>query len=237
MKLSVIIPARNEEAFIGACLQSIRTASESFPGQVEIVVAINRCTDRTEEIALDHGAIIVRNDAKNLAMIRNTAARAATGDILVTIDADSAMSPNMLSEIYRYLSSGKYIGGGVKIEPERWSVGIVVTGLFVIVPLLLKDWVSAGLFWCFKEDFDSIGGFNEELVSLEDMDFASRLKAYGKSRGKRFKTIWRAHIVTSCRKFDMFGDWYLLRNRKLLRGLLNGKTQSAANSFYYDVER
>ena len=122
------------------------------------------------------------------------------------------------------------------IRPERWSLGILVTVLLLAVMLLWRR-VSGGLFWCLRKDFEAIGGFNENLVSLEDLDFAKRLKAYGKSNGKRFKTIKRAHIVTSCRKFDVFGDWYLLTNPRLVRRLLQGKSQEDANHFYYDVKR
>ena len=76
-----------------------------------------------------------------------------------------------------------------------------------------------------------------ELVSVEDLDFAKRLKAHGKKQGKRFKTITRAHIVTSCRKFDTFGDWYLVLNPGLCGGFFTGKSQKDADDFYYDVER
>ena len=96
IKFSIIIPARDEEKYIGKCLESIGEASKSYPNQVEVIVVINRCTDRTEEIARAHNAIIVRNDSKCLSKIRNAGARAARGEILITIDADSTMSPNML---------------------------------------------------------------------------------------------------------------------------------------------
>ncbi len=99
MRFSVVIPARDEAERIGACLDSIRVAAEVYPGEVETIVVLNRCTDGTEEIAHGRGARVVRDDRKNLAAIRNTGARAATGEILVTIDADSRMSANMLGEI------------------------------------------------------------------------------------------------------------------------------------------
>ena len=235
-RFSILIPARNEEKLLPRCLDSIKAAATPFPDQVEIIVALNRCTDRTEEIALKHGAKVVREDSRNLARIRNAAAKAATGEIIVTIDADSRMTGNMLVEIDRLLRTGKYIGGGVTIRPERWSLGIVVTVLLLAVLLLWRR-VSGGLFWCLRKDFEAIGGFNENLVSLEDLDFAKRLKAYGKSQGKRFTTITKAHIVTSCRKFDTFGDWYLLRNPRLVRRLFTGKSQEDADHFYYDVKR
>jgi glycosyltransferase involved in cell wall biosynthesis len=53
------------------------------------VVALNRCTDGTESICKSYNAVIVRENCKNLAKIRNAAARAATGDILVSIDFEA----------------------------------------------------------------------------------------------------------------------------------------------------
>ncbi len=233
---SVLIPARNEEQYLPGCLESIEAAAIPFPDRVEIIVALNRCTDHTEEIALKHGVKVVHDDSRNLARIRNAAAEAATGEIIITIDADSRMTANMLVEIDRLLQTGKYVGGGVTIRPERWSCGILLTVLLLAVLLLWRR-VSGGLFWCLRKDFEAIGGFNENLVSLEDLDFAKRLKAYGKSQGKRFTTIKKAHIITSCRKFDAFGDWYWLLNPRLVRRILRGQSQEDANHFYYDVRR
>jgi glycosyltransferase involved in cell wall biosynthesis len=235
-KFSIIVPARNEERFLPGCLASIAAASAPYPGEVEIIASINRCTDRTEEIARAAGAKIVHEDARNIARIRNAGAQAATGEILITIDADSRMSRGMLVTVDRLLATGKYIGGGVMIWPERWSVGILATG-FILLPIAAKHRVSGGLFWCFGEDFWAIGGFDERCVSVEDLDFANRLKAYGKQKGKRFKTIWKEHIVTSCRKFDQFGDWYLVLNPGFVRRIFSGRSQKDADHFYYDVQR
>lgn len=236
-RFSVIVPARNEEQFIDACLDSIDSAARPYPGQVERVVAINRCTDRTEEIARTRGAAIVHEDSRNLSKIRNAAAAHASGDIIVTIDADSTMSPNMLIEIEGALNSGRYIGGGVLVVPDRLSLGIVLTILVYAPWLAARYRVSAGLFWCFRKDFEAIGGFDETRISGEDIAFGLALKAYGKTGGKRFKTLWKAYIRTSCRKFDRFGDYYLLKNPRIVRDLVKGDSPESANSFHYDVER
>jgi glycosyltransferase involved in cell wall biosynthesis len=235
-KFSIIVPARNEEKFLPGCLAAIAAASAPYPGEVEIVASINRCTDRTEEFARAAGAKIVHEDARNIARIRNAGAQAATGEILITIDADSRMSRGMLVTVDRLLATGKYIGGGVMIYPERWSAGILATGL-ILLPIAAKHRVSGGLFWCRREDFLAIGGFDERCVSVEDLDFANRLKAYGKQKRKRFKTIWKEHIVTSCRKFDQFGDWYLVLNPGFVRRIFSGRSQKDADHFYYDVQR
>lgn len=55
MKFSVIVPARDEENHIGACLESVRAAADSCDGEAETVVVLNRCTNATEAIARTHG--------------------------------------------------------------------------------------------------------------------------------------------------------------------------------------
>ena len=156
--------------------------------------------------------------------------------MLVTIDADSMMSPGTLAAIDRELASGTTVGGGTDIRPDRQSAGIRVTLLLFRILLLIYP-ISAGLFWCRREDFEAIGGFNEDLPSGEDLDFARRLKAYGKRVRRPFSTLRGAHIVTSCRKLDMFGEWFVVRNPRLIWQILKGKSQRAADLFYYDVER
>jgi glycosyltransferase involved in cell wall biosynthesis len=237
VKFSVLVPAHNEEAYLGACLAAIETAARPYQGQVETIVALNRCTDRTEEIARTHGAAVVREDARNLAKIRNAAARAARGEILATIDADSTMSTNMLSEVERALAGGRTIGGGVPIIPDRLSLGIAATMLMLAPYALIRYRVTGGLFWCYRKDFEAIGGFDESKVCGEDLDFAVRLRAYGKAHGKPFKTLWRTSIHTSVRKFDALGDWHLVLRPGLIRTILRGKDQKAADAYYYDLER
>lgn len=151
----------------------------------------------------------------------------------MTIDADSVMSRNMLGEVMRTLSTRRYIGGGVRIYPERWSLGIACS-LMVVLPFVLWHRVSAGMFWCYKSDFDSIGGFDEKLVSVEDVDFGTRLKKHGRKRGLRYGTIRRAHITTSCRKFDQFGDWYFVRHPEVVWNIFR-RCQQTSDAFYYDA--
>jgi glycosyltransferase involved in cell wall biosynthesis len=174
MKYSIVIPAHNEEHRIGKCLDSIRHAEMPPDSELEVIVVLNRCTDGTERIARDFGATVVRDDTKNLAHIRNSGAAVATGDILVTIDADSWMSENMIIKVTRALESGKYIGGGVEIFPERCSVGIHAT-IALLKVLLFFTGLTGGLYWCYRKDFEEMGGFNEDLYIGEDLDFARRL--------------------------------------------------------------
>ncbi len=237
MKFSVVIPAHNEEKFIEDCLLSIKAAEAELGSPVEIVVCLNRCTDQTEQIARTYNVIINVEDKKNLSSIRNAAVAATSGDVVVTIDADSCMSSNMLKEISRLLSTGRFIGGGTRIKPERMSLGIFISGLIIFYYALRFGLHSAGLFWCLKKDFEAIGGFNENLMSLEDLDFANRLADYGKTKNLKYGTTWKADITTSCRKFDKFGDWYLVKNPKIVKALFTGKDKASADQFYYEIKR
>ena len=238
---SVIIPAHNEERYIGKCLRSVRNAAKhAAPDAVEMIVVANRCTDRTVPIAKKLGAKVLINDDKCISAIRNTGVRSAKGKIIVTIDADSMMTNDALCEIRDMLRSGQYVGGGTRSEFDRMSLGILCSGACVAVnllPIMLRNhaMLSGGMFWCYREDFDAVGGFDESLVSLEDMDFASRLNRLGVSRGQKYGTLRHAYILTSSRKFDEFGDWYLLKNWKLTKRIFTGTDREAADSFYYDV--
>ncbi|MBE6848500.1 MAG: glycosyltransferase [Ruminococcus sp.] len=238
---SIIIPAHNEENYITACLESIKLAEQEVSGnRVQIIVAANRCTDKTAEIARKFGAQVIDNQDKCISMIRNAGVRAAEGDIIVTIDADSRMTKGSLKEIAEMLESGKYVGGGTRSKFERLSLGILCSGAYVafnLIPIMWKNKaaLSGGMFWCYKRDFEKIGGFDESLISLEDMDFAVRLNKLGVSRGQKYGTLKKSYILTSSRKFDEFGDWYLIKNRKLTKRIFTGKDREAADGFYYDV--
>ena len=234
--LSVTIPAHNEEKYIGRCIESIVVAASHASHPVEVVVGLNRCTDRTQEIAESLGARCVVEDAKCIAAVRNAAIRASTAPAVATLDADSWMSPNTISEIVTHVYDAHYVGGGSMVKLERWSLGIGFS-LLAIAPYLLRRRVSIGMFWFLREAFDAIGGFDETMVSVEDLDFAVRLKAYGERRGQRYGTIWRNGITTSCRKCDQFGDWYIFLNPRLVKALFSGKNKGAADRFWYDVER
>lgn len=240
---SVIIPAHNEEKYIGKCLEAIRSAAEAAaPDKVQIIVVANRCTDKTADIAESYGAKVLINDDKCISSIRNSGVKAAEGNIIVTIDADSIMTEGSLKEIKEMLESGKYIGGGTRSKFERMSVGIFFSAIYIaanIMPVMIRNkaTLSGGMFWLYKKDFDTVGGFDEQFVSLEDLDFAARLNKLGVSRGQKYGTLKRSYIVTSSRKFDEFGDWYLIKNRQLTKRLFTGKDRDAADGFYYDVRQ
>ncbi|HWQ72239.1 MAG TPA: glycosyltransferase [Desulfitobacteriaceae bacterium] len=237
IKFSIIIPVHNEEKLIGRCLDSIAAASVFYKDQVEVIVVLNRCTDRTAEIALVYDFVVItREDAKNMSKIRNAGAKIARGEIIATIDADNWMTDNMLTEIDRMLMNGKYIGGGVRWKTEKkFSLGTFFTVL-ILIPLLIKfRCPSAGILWCYKKDYQAINGFNENQRMLEDAEFSLRLRKWGKRCGKKYGTITKAQMVVSSRKEDMFGEWMLFKHPKWLLAYLRGNVEKYADEAFYDL--
>jgi glycosyltransferase involved in cell wall biosynthesis len=237
--ISVIIPARNEEKNLPSSIASIMQAYRALndtTSTLEIVVVCNRCTDKTAEVAQSLGCIALHEEGKNLAAIRNAGVRASTGSIVITIDADSLMSKKMLCEVIRYMSNERVVGGGVLILPERYSLGILLT-MACLLPIVLSYRISCGMFFVRRVDFDAIGGFDERWITVEDIDFAKRLRNHGLQTSRSYKTIWRAWITTSMRKFDTFGDWYFITHPRMFLRILRGDSQELGDKVWYDFKR
>lgn len=102
--IGVVVPAHNEESLIGSCLESIFAAAQSRDLQgepVEVVVACDRCSDRTEYVARQLGARIAVLRSGNVGRARAAGARLLLADgarWLAFTDADSVVSPSWLAD-------------------------------------------------------------------------------------------------------------------------------------------
>ena len=203
--ISVIIPAHNEEKYIGRCIRSVRKAKTQYQGNVEIIVVCNRCTDKTGEIAEKLGARVLTNEDRCIARVRNAGISEAKGEIIVTIDADNRMTGGTLQEIYELLQSGRYIGGGAPIRFERYSFPLWCNDMMCRLSFAITGLYS-GMFWAKKDTFDAIGGFADKKA-MEDVATAKLLKEYGKKQGRKYTTLKKNVLINSTRKYDEMGDW------------------------------
>lgn len=240
--ISVIIPAYNEEKYLGVTLenvkQAIREYHKKYPYTVEIVVVNNNSTDRTEQVARAHGARVVFEAKNQIAAARNAGGRAARGDIVAFLDADSHMSPNLLIRVHEVMASGQYIGGGVawvyRDKPSLW-VSILETIRNVIGRRVFG--VSTGLMYTTKDAFQRIGGFDERYYAAEEGRFVLDLKRLGRKEGKKFCNITDGYIVTSARKFEQLKAPTLIwTGLKFLLFPWKLKDRKAC-SFWYDINK
>ena len=96
-KLSVVVPAHNEEEYIGSCIEALLNQTVR---PHEIIIVDNNSTDKTAEIARRYEDIVVIEEKKQgIFYARNAGFNAASGDIIVRTDADSLVSPNWLQSV------------------------------------------------------------------------------------------------------------------------------------------
>lgn len=207
--MTVVIPAHNEEKYVARCIRSVKTAAAHYGGTVEIIVVCNRCTDRTADIAQKYGAKVIHNEDRCIAKVRNAGISAASGDVIVTIDCDNRMTKGTLKEIANLLQTGRYIGGGAPIRFERYSFPLFCNDLLCRLSFAITG-LYCGIFWAEKKTFQAIGGFVEKKA-MEDAATAKALKAYGKSKGKKYTVLRKNVLINSTRKYDDMGDWLYLK--------------------------
>lgn len=240
-KISLIIPAYNEEKYIGRTLESVVKAKESHvrPHLIEVIVVNNCCTDKTEEIAKSFGVEVIFEKERRIAAVRNKGAKSARGEILGFLDADSLITPNMFNSIDEAMLCGEYIGGGANIKFARSSLGLFCTLCITVFPFRWLLGVAGGLIFTSKKTFEELGGFDESLYCAEDSKFVLELKRYGRQKGKGFKIITSDYVITSARVFDKFGDWYYFKH--LPNFLLNmrkmARDKEFCDTFWYNIKR
>ena len=125
-RFSVVIPAFNEEFYLGDCLASL--AEQDFTGSFEVIVVDNNSSDRTSEIARRAGAIVVTEQVPGVCQARQAGTEIACGEIIVSADADCVYEPEWLSRIddwFRMNPDGIGVGGPCFFfDGPRWGVRV-----------------------------------------------------------------------------------------------------------------
>jgi glycosyltransferase involved in cell wall biosynthesis len=209
-RISLVIPAFNEEAYLPALLDSIDDARRSYSygtGEIEVVVADNSSTDCTAEIASSRGCLVASVAKPSIAASRNGGAGIASGTILAFVDADCTIHPDTFNAIERTMATGQAVVGATGARFSRSSFAIALT-MFVGETIARLFGFDIGVVFCRRDDWAAIGGYNEQLLCAEDVEFIAALKEVGRKRGQRFARAKGAKAITSARKFDSRGDWH-----------------------------
>ncbi len=209
-RFSLVIPAYNEANWLPALLDTVDAARLQYRGgtdAIEVIVADNASTDDTAAIAEARACRIVHIDKRAIAAARNGGAAIAQGEIVCFIDADSRIHADTFNAIDDTLACGNVIVGATGVKPDRWSIGIVATWLMAL-PIVYLTGVDAGVVFCRRADFETIGGYDESLLYAEDIQLLLDLKRLGRRRGQGFRRARGVITYTSTRKFDKHGDWH-----------------------------
>jgi len=208
---SIIIPAYNEEAFLPQALHSVNSSIASVPGKAEVVVVDNNSSDRTAEIARSMGARVVPEPVNQIGRARNTGARAARGRHLIFVDADTALTATLLGKALANLKSGRIVGGGAIVAPDRPLEPAAQSALDTLNRLFRLFNIAAGCFvYCTKAAYDAIGGFSQRVYASEEIWFSIHMQLWAWRHGKRFRVIRDQPVVTSIRKLEWFSPGHLL---------------------------
>jgi hypothetical protein len=211
-RLSLVIPAYNEERFLPRLLDSVEAAAQRYAhgaAAVQVVVADNASTDRTAELARERGCDVVPVAKRSIAAARNAGFAAAHGEIVGFVDADMQIHPGTFDAIDRALASDRIVGGATGCTLERWSLGLAVT-YALFIPMVWLTRFDTGVVFCRRRDFEATGGYDEALRVAEDVGFLFALRRVGKKQGKRLTRLRHVKAVASTRKFDEYGDWHYL---------------------------
>lgn len=208
-RISLVIPARNEEKVLPRLLETVRIARDRFPGDIEVIVADNVSTDATARIASEWGAKVVSVTRRNIGAVRNGGAAAATGELLVFVDSDHRLHPDTFVEIDRVMSTGTFVAGCSGVDLERKSIALYLT-LLMLMPMLLLLNFDTGVTWERLDDFRALGGYDERLSYAEDVELLWRLRKLGRSRRQSITRHTRIKCIGSVRKFDVYGDWHYI---------------------------
>ncbi|GGM93762.1 glycosyl transferase [Thermus composti] len=213
MRISVVIPAHNEEAYLPAALEAV--FAQTLP-PFEVIVVDNASTDRTREVAEAFGVRVVYCGRKGVAHARQAGLLAARGEWVAMTDADSLPTPRWLEKL-----AGKAPGAVALYGPLRfYGVSPLEAALsewgyrafLHLMALLRRPNLAGANMMVLKEAALKVGGF-PEVEAREDVLLGYRLARLGPVR-----YVPEALVLTSARRLK--GGWgrFLLRQARNLMG-------------------
>lgn len=223
MKVSVVVPAFNEQKLIQQTLRAIKNALSAFHGrgwESELIVCDNNSTDATAAFAREEGAHVVFERINQISRARNAGAAAATGDWLIFVDADSQPSPELFGDVADAIASDRCLAGGCIVHLDVYGPGSrAVISLWNLISRVGR--LMAGSFiFCERAAFREIGGFSAEIFAGEELDLSRKLHRLARERRKRIIILTAHPLITSSRKMRLYKPREMIG--VFLRGIFSG---------------
>jgi len=245
-KISLIIPAWNEEKYISPTLESANRAKSTYQTtmneNVEIIVVDNDSTDKTAEIAKEYGCKIVRFKKHNLAAVRNAGAKKAKGEYIAFVDGDSSIiTEDTFINIHKNLEKKEIFGGGSAMRPDKINsfFGLCGFGALDLIRLyyyLHLRKLSLILIYLRRLDFEKLNGFDETFLILEDGDFAIRMKKRAKEKNQKIVHLKKPVIVCTRKNKLLSFSKMMSLNLKIYFKKDAVKQKECAYDLMYDID-
>ncbi|HKQ78544.1 MAG TPA: glycosyltransferase [Blastocatellia bacterium] len=208
MKISVIVPAYNEEQYLPETLERIDKASSIAACPSEIIVVDNDSRDGTKRIAESFGAKVFLEKEHNIAKVRNTGAKNSNGDVLIFIDADTLVPETLFQKITAAMENEKCFGGAVAVEYEdferKWMKYYLLGWKFWGTVFNMAQGAAQ---FCSKTVFERLGGYDQTIFMGEDVEFYWRLSKYARRNNGSLRFVKHPKVKTSSRRFDKMSLW------------------------------
>ena len=191
---SFVVPAWNEAGLIGATIDAIRAAALELNEPCEVIVADDGSTDETSAIAESHGARVVKVVHRQISATRNSGARAAAGQFLIFVDADTIVNTAVVGAALEALRSGA-VGGGSAVVLDNdvpWHAKVLMPT--IVLGFRIAGFAAGCFLFCTRQAFEAVGGFDEQYFGAEEIVMSRALKRQGKF------VVLRHSVVTSGRK-------------------------------------
>ena len=211
IKVSIIIPAYNEEKYLPETLGRIEKAVSLIASRSEVIVVDNDSEDKTRHVAESCGAKVFRESTRNISSVRNTGAENSAGDILIFIDADTHVPDSLFQKIAAVMEDEKCYGGAAAVEYEdsqrKW------------IKFYLYGWKFWGKFFnmkqgaaqfCRKSVFAELEGYDQSIFVGEDIEFYWRLSRFARQNGGYAYFVENPKVRTSARRFDKMSPGKIL---------------------------
>jgi glycosyltransferase involved in cell wall biosynthesis len=201
----------------------------------EVVVVDDASTDATAEIARSHNAHVVSVTHRQIAATRNSGGRAAHGEHLFFVDADTTVNSHAIAAALQSMNQGA-VGGGA----PTWIAHNEIIPLYIrlimycqVVLLKLTGFTGGAFMFCTRAAFQATGGFNERLFWGEEGGFALALKREG-----RFVVLWKP-VLTSGRRFRKTSAGQLMAGfiRMIFSPVKMMTQRSSVEKVWYDSNR
>jgi rSAM/selenodomain-associated transferase 2 len=222
-RLSIIIPALNEENTLHACI-----ASALRLDPMEVIVVDGGSSDRTRQVALDAGAVVI-SSPRGRGIQMNRGASQAGGDILLFLHADSFLSADNSGILFQTVDNG-YAGGFFRLQFDDRSLSTRLVCVFANARSRLFSLPYGDQAVFIKRDiFKRIGGFRD-YPFLEDIDIVLRVKKHG--RLKYLSPSVTASARRIRRPFPLSPILLSIRNMFLVILFLSGVRPDRLAGFY-----